>query len=152
MNQKPILSFFPLLKNETTCVLSLLFLLSLSFLVWFDTIKGFQLQCLLGNGSLSHILFNNKNSSSEACDYSYGKWVWDERIPLRSYNEDCPFLDKGFKCHKNGRRDEDFRKWRWKPQGCDLPRFSSNCSYFIVHRMLLLFFSSFLYISYYSMF
>lgn len=73
-------------------------------------------------GFLSPILSNNSKTSSSACDYSYGRWVRDETRLLESYDESCPFLDPGFRCHQNGRPDEEFRRWRWQPDGCDLPR------------------------------
>ncbi|XP_076934514.1 protein trichome birefringence-like 8 [Bidens hawaiensis] len=60
------------------------------------------------------------------CDYSYGKWVWDETYPTQKYNEDCPFLDPGFRCRHNGRPDTGYVKWRWQPHGCDLPRFDAR--------------------------
>ncbi|KAL0543650.1 hypothetical protein IC582_018751 [Cucumis melo] len=60
------------------------------------------------------------------CDYSYGKWVWDENYPFHSYTENCPFVDPGFRCTQNGRKDEGYRKWRWQPEGCNLPRFNAS--------------------------
>ncbi|KAL9263134.1 trichome birefringence-like 8-like protein [Drosera capensis] len=60
------------------------------------------------------------------CDYSDGKWVFDPGYPGRMYDEDCPFLDEGFRCRGNGRMDDGFRKWRWQLHGCDLPRFSAS--------------------------
>ncbi|TMW93001.1 hypothetical protein EJD97_012305 [Solanum chilense] len=68
---------------------------------------------------ISNIGFFAKNST---CDYSYGKWIWDEKYVVDQYNENCPFLDPGFRCRKSGRRDMDYRKWRWQPQHCHLPR------------------------------
>ncbi|XP_075492144.1 protein trichome birefringence-like 8 [Primulina tabacum] len=62
----------------------------------------------------------------KTCDYSYGKWVWDETQPQKRYNEDCPFMDPGFRCQRSGRKDLDYQKWRWQPQDCNLPRFDAN--------------------------
>ncbi|KAF6169205.1 hypothetical protein GIB67_013635 [Kingdonia uniflora] len=56
------------------------------------------------------------------CDYVYGKWVRDEMYAVESYSEDCLFLDPGFQCGLLGRKDDEYRKWRWQPHGCDLPR------------------------------
>uniref|UniRef100_A0A3Q7ITU3 Uncharacterized protein n=2 Tax=Solanum lycopersicum TaxID=4081 RepID=A0A3Q7ITU3_SOLLC len=72
---------------------------------------------------ISNIGFFAKNST---CDYSYGKWIWDEKYVVDQYNENCPFLDPGFRCRKSGRRDMDYRKWRWQPQHCHLPRFNAK--------------------------
>ncbi|KAL2323045.1 hypothetical protein Fmac_027424 [Flemingia macrophylla] len=60
------------------------------------------------------------------CDYSNGRWVWDEAYPLQFYDENCPFLDPGFRCHQNGRKNVSFRNWRWQPHGCDIPRFNAS--------------------------
>lgn len=62
------------------------------------------------------------NKSLSDCDFSQGRWVYDETYPLyRSKN--CPFMDPGFRCVENGRPDTDFMKYRWQPHDCDLPRF-----------------------------
>ena len=57
-----------------------------------------------------------------ACDLYKGRWVYDEaRAPL--YKESgCGFLTEQVTCMRNGRRDDDYQKWRWQPDGCDLPR------------------------------
>ncbi|GJN27089.1 hypothetical protein PR202_gb15078 [Eleusine coracana subsp. coracana] len=55
------------------------------------------------------------------CDVYSGRWVRDEGYgfyPPKS----CPLIDDDFNCHKNGRPDTDFLKWRWQPHGCDIPR------------------------------
>ncbi|XP_059669590.1 protein trichome birefringence-like 9 [Cornus florida] len=65
-------------------------------------------------------------TTSSSCDYSNGRWVWDDTYPLQSYTEDCPFLDPGFRCHRCGRQDFDYRKWRWQPKDCDLPRLNAS--------------------------
>ncbi|KAI3518751.1 hypothetical protein L1887_07563 [Cichorium endivia] len=64
--------------------------------------------------------------STNTCDYSYGKWVWDETYQTQKYTEDCPFLDPGFRCHRNGRQDVGYVNWRWQPHECDLPRFDAR--------------------------
>ncbi|WOG98280.1 hypothetical protein DCAR_0417621 [Daucus carota subsp. sativus] len=49
----------------------------------------------------------------------------NDNYPLQLYTEECPFLDPGFRCQQNGRRDLDYLKWRWQPRQCNLPRFSA---------------------------
>ncbi|XP_051149604.1 protein trichome birefringence-like 9 isoform X2 [Andrographis paniculata] len=72
------------------------------------------------------VLTFNTFLSKNKCDYSYGNWVWDERLPGLRYTETCPFLDPGFRCRHNGRTDFDFHKWRWQPHSCNLPRFDAK--------------------------
>ncbi|XVF72746.1 hypothetical protein PTKIN_Ptkin12aG0145100 [Pterospermum kingtungense] len=59
-----------------------------------------------------------------SCDVTKGKWVYDESYPLYT-NGSCPFLDEGFNCETNGRRDRNYMKWKWQPQDCDFPRFNA---------------------------
>ncbi|KAK6231883.1 hypothetical protein SCA6_001956 [Theobroma cacao] len=65
---------------------------------------------------------DQQRPSLGACDYSYGRWVREENYPIQLYDENCPFLDPGFRCRQNGRTDVEYLKWRWQPDGCDLPR------------------------------
>ncbi|KAK1696188.1 hypothetical protein QYE76_012885 [Lolium multiflorum] len=63
---------------------------------------------------------------SPGCDLYSGRWVHDEaNAPL--YKEaDCEFLTEQVVCMRNGRRSDDYQKWRWQPDGCDLPRFDAK--------------------------
>nr|XP_034601218.1 protein trichome birefringence-like 8 [Setaria viridis] len=47
-------------------------------------------------------------SAGTECDYSDGRWVRDD-AGVTAYTEGCPFLDPGFRCLRNGRRDDSFR-------------------------------------------
>ncbi|KAK9108122.1 hypothetical protein Syun_024133 [Stephania yunnanensis] len=38
----------------------------------------------------------------------------------------CPYIDKDFDCHFQGRPDDDYLRWRWKPNDCDLPSFNAT--------------------------
>ena len=55
------------------------------------------------------------------CDIFNGRWVKDDSKPLYPPRL-CPFIDPDFNCHENGRPDEDFLRWRWKSNECDIPR------------------------------
>ncbi|CAN6547542.1 unnamed protein product [Malus baccata var. baccata] len=59
------------------------------------------------------------------CDLYAGTWVKDEHYPLYEPRS-CPYVDEAFDCQSNGRSDSEYLKWRWKPQGCDLPRFNAT--------------------------
>ncbi|KAJ1272219.1 hypothetical protein BS78_06G185900 [Paspalum vaginatum] len=66
------------------------------------------------------------STGGRGCDYSDGRWVRDAGANMTMYTEDCPFLDPGFRCRRNGRRDSSFRHWRWRPHRCDLPKFDAT--------------------------
>ncbi|KAK8600506.1 hypothetical protein V6N13_059708 [Hibiscus sabdariffa] len=120
-------SFVPLsptIKRERSYILSFVFILLISFTIVFNLpVPG-------PGSSKSPFLFRFGNLfpaapkliPNQACDYSYGTWVRDENRPIQLYDEKCVFLDPGFRCRQNGRKDVEFLKWRWQPHGCDLPR------------------------------
>lgn len=57
------------------------------------------------------------------CDLYMGTWVKDEQnYPIYQHGS-CPYVDEAYDCQINGRTDNHYSKWRWKPHGCDLPRY-----------------------------
>lgn len=68
----------------------------------------------------------NENPDGEMgeipCDLYVGTWVKDEQYPHYKPGS-CPYVDEAFDCQSNGRSDSEYLKWRWKPDGCDLPRY-----------------------------
>ncbi|XP_047315990.1 protein trichome birefringence-like 34 [Impatiens glandulifera] len=67
-------------------------------------------------------------NSSANCDLFSGKWVFDNSSnnnPLYS-DLNCSFMDDGMACEKYGRKDLNYRNWRWQPHACDLPRFEAK--------------------------
>jgi hypothetical protein len=71
------------------------------------------------------------DEEEEECDLFDGEWVWAGAgggYPLY-HSSDCPFLDVGFRCAKNGRPDASYTKWRWQPSRCHLPRFVSSLQF-----------------------
>lgn len=62
------------------------------------------------------------NGSDSFCNVFDGNWVLDDTYPLYNASE-CPFVEQGFDCMENGRTDNEYLKWRWKPKNCDIPRF-----------------------------
>lgn len=120
----PKLFYIPFFTNREVSHALLFFLILITSVMFYNAVKPSDSTSLLDVNFLYQFLSNSpKNySSSQVCDYSYGKWVWDESYPGRKYAENCPFLDPGFRCQKNGRQDMNYQKWRWRPQGCDLPR------------------------------
>lgn len=61
------------------------------------------------------------NRSFKNCDIFKGKWVRDDSKPYYPPGS-CPYIDRDFDCHLNGRPDSEFVKWRWQPDDCDLPK------------------------------
>lgn len=59
------------------------------------------------------------------CDLFRGSWIRDEAYPL--YNtSNCSFIEKEFDCQANGRPDTLYLKYKWKPDGCHLPKFDGE--------------------------
>lgn len=65
----------------------------------------------------------NGSVSYEDCDIYDGNWVRvkDETMPYYQSGS-CPYIDKDFNCHANRRPDNAYVKWKWQPNGCDIPR------------------------------
>ncbi|OWM79061.1 protein trichome birefringence-like 8 [Punica granatum] len=118
-------SLLPLkIRRELGCTLWIVILV-VSSVAFLGLVTPLDPQSLLRFGFLSDIL-TRQGAPSRGCDYSRGRWVRDVRESSRLYNESCPFLDPGFRCRLNGRKDLDYLKWRWQPEGCDLPRFNAT--------------------------
>ena len=61
---------------------------------------------------------------ASACDFTRGEWVPDTEAPYYT-NLTCPFIDDHQNCIKFGKPSLEFMRWRWRPDGCDLPRFDA---------------------------
>ncbi|XP_071722476.1 protein trichome birefringence-like 34 [Rutidosis leptorrhynchoides] len=69
---------------------------------------------------------DNVYDSLKSCDLFSGKWIHDnESYPI--YKEDeCPYIPGEFACGQHGRKDYKYQQWRWKPHGCNIPRFDAK--------------------------
>nr|ACG39806.1 hypothetical protein [Zea mays] len=56
------------------------------------------------------------------CDIFRGEWVPDAEAPYYNHKT-CHMIQEHQNCLKYGRPDLGFLKWRWRPSGCELPRF-----------------------------
>uniref|UniRef100_J3MEM3 Uncharacterized protein n=1 Tax=Oryza brachyantha TaxID=4533 RepID=J3MEM3_ORYBR len=65
------------------------------------------------------------NDSRWSCDLSHGEWVPDSLGPSYT-NGSCRFIEMPQNCMTNGRPDSGYLYWRWKPYGCDVPRFEGE--------------------------
>uniref|UniRef100_A0A0E0LQ52 Uncharacterized protein n=1 Tax=Oryza punctata TaxID=4537 RepID=A0A0E0LQ52_ORYPU len=84
------------------------------------------------SASLEEVGGNRSSSSDEqavkVCELYKGRWVYDaagREAPLYRESE-CGFLTEQVTCMRNGRRDDSYQRWRWQPEGCDLPRFEAR--------------------------
>ncbi|EXB85844.1 hypothetical protein L484_009690 [Morus notabilis] len=62
-------------------------------------------------------------SSTHKCDIFSGEWVPNPDAPFYT-NKTCWAIHEHQNCMKYGRPDTEFMKWRWKPDGCELPVFN----------------------------
>ncbi|KAJ1403680.1 PMR5 N-terminal domain [Sesbania bispinosa] len=59
----------------------------------------------------------------DSCDYSHGTWIYDAYM-TPTYDNTCKEIFKGWNCISSNKSNApQLAKWRWKPNGCDLPQF-----------------------------
>ncbi|KAA8532051.1 hypothetical protein F0562_006807 [Nyssa sinensis] len=63
----------------------------------------------------------NIDDSFLGCNLYSGKWVYDNKSYPLYKGLQCSFMDDGMACEKFGRKDPNYRHWRWQPHDCDLP-------------------------------
>ncbi|AAG51447.1 Protein trichome birefringence-like 8 [Arabidopsis thaliana] len=120
--------FFSTLKIKKHIFVGISLLITfLIFSVIVVDLAGFEPHLCFGF-LLSPRTLTKERGNDDVCDYSYGRWVRRRRDVDETsyYGEECRFLDPGFRCLNNGRKDSGFRQWRWQPHGCDLPRFNAS--------------------------
>uniref|UniRef100_A0A453GAI4 Trichome birefringence-like N-terminal domain-containing protein n=1 Tax=Aegilops tauschii subsp. strangulata TaxID=200361 RepID=A0A453GAI4_AEGTS len=59
--------------------------------------------------------------SGEECNWSVGRWVYDNASQPLYSGLNCSFIFNEVACEKYGRNDTRYQYWRWQPDGCDLP-------------------------------
>lgn len=101
--------------------LSLLFVVSFCFSHIHSSIYNQEELQWLDDKDDEISMIQGRHSSLRSCDFTKGKWVYDQTYPL--YDANCPYLSSAVTCHKNERPDSDYEKWRWKPDGCSIPRY-----------------------------
>lgn len=88
--------------------------------------KGASLLKKQGNESKSGVSVKKGGDSLVEslinCDFFDGEWVRDDSYPLYKPGS-CSLIDEQFDCILNGRPDKDYQKMKWKPKGCNLPRY-----------------------------
>nr|XP_043617982.1 protein trichome birefringence-like 19 [Erigeron canadensis] len=63
------------------------------------------------------------NDNLQKCNVFSGEWIPNPDAPYYN-NLTCWAIHEHQNCQKYGRPDSDYMKWRWKPDGCDLPVFN----------------------------
>ena len=64
------------------------------------------------------------SQEEEYCNLFSGEWVPNPEAPY--YTNSCYGIQEHQNCMKYGRPDIEFLKWRWKPDGCELPIFDPH--------------------------
>lgn len=84
------------------------------------------------------VLVSKEDLVDDECNLFEGKWLWDNASYPLYEEETCPFLVKQVTCQKNGRPDSFYKKWRWQPNSCNLPRFANFfpcCEIMVFYRI-----------------
>ncbi|KAK3029481.1 hypothetical protein RJ639_037502 [Escallonia herrerae] len=79
-------------------------------------------------GDSSRLLIDQETHKNPfpSCDFSSGKWVYDNKSQPLYKEQNCSFMVEDFACEKYGRKDLKYQEWRWQPNDCDLPRFNAK--------------------------
>ncbi|XP_071707170.1 protein trichome birefringence-like 21 [Rutidosis leptorrhynchoides] len=67
----------------------------------------------------------NSTDEDNKCNLFQGSWVFDDEREMYYTNETKCIIDDRQNCMKYGRPDNDFMRWRWQPNKCDLPEFDA---------------------------
>ncbi|XP_042029056.1 protein trichome birefringence-like 41 [Salvia splendens] len=79
--------------------------------------------------AISVVLWQSKANAEEknSCDLFEGEWLSESSAPYTLYNyTSCPFIQKEFNCRKNGRSDDLYLRYNWRPNSCNLSRFDGG--------------------------
>ncbi|XP_002975623.2 protein trichome birefringence-like 14 [Selaginella moellendorffii] len=74
----------------------------------------------------------NTNGSGDRCDFSRGRWVFDETKPRYTGHHCRAWLSKPWMCRLDRHHNLSYESYRWQPRGCDLPGFDSTQ---LLHRL-----------------
>ncbi|XP_004500518.1 protein trichome birefringence-like 33 [Cicer arietinum] len=67
-----------------------------------------------------------RSHTVHTCDIFSGRWVPDELTRPLYQESDCPYIQPQLTCQQHGRPDKEYRRLRWQPHGCDIPKFNAS--------------------------
>ncbi|KAF7849336.1 hypothetical protein BT93_L0959 [Corymbia citriodora subsp. variegata] len=85
--------------------------------------NGSHFPPLVPNDAVS---LRSATGATPSCDLFSGRWVYDNASYPLYEEKRCTFMSDQVACEKFGRRDLEYRHWRWRPHGCDIPRFNAT--------------------------
>lgn len=107
-------------KRSAAVAAPVAFLLALALLSLYDLAFSDRRYYTRIDGATSASLA----TAARGCDVTRGEWVPDAEAPYYT-NLTCPFIDEHQNCARFGKPSLEFVRWRWRPDGCDLPRFDA---------------------------
>jgi hypothetical protein len=76
----------------------------------------------------------NEKGQGQACDIFRGDWVPDPNAPYYT-NDTCSVIHEHYDCMRFAKPDLGFVLWRWRPDGCDLPRLDPVRFLAVIHGL-----------------
>lgn len=73
----------------------------------------------------STLRMKKKEDDEKPCDLFVGRWIWNPNGSVYT-NRTCKTMPESKNCGKYGKDDKLLVNWRWKPNGCNLPRFDAE--------------------------
>ncbi|XP_047311568.1 protein trichome birefringence-like 19 [Impatiens glandulifera] len=117
-------------KSPTIIILTALTLILLTLAPLYYPLIGYTIRAAVSVDRLpnSHSAAGSSADdivipTDDKCDIFSGEWVPDPKAPYYT-NHTCWAIHEHQNCMKYGRPDTGFTKWKWRPDGCDLPVFN----------------------------
>ncbi|KAG2605266.1 hypothetical protein PVAP13_4NG105319 [Panicum virgatum] len=112
-------------RKLLSCSLFVLFTLSLIYFIFYSSPSSFSSYADLFDQFKTQRATKNTSSLPPPqawlqCDYSDGRWVWDDSVTGPRYDSENCDMKSTEKCVVNGKPDKGYLHWRWKPAGCNL--------------------------------
>ncbi|CAL5203017.1 unnamed protein product [Lathyrus oleraceus] len=83
-------------------------------------------QAVLSELTRSNAVQTVEKKEESVCDVFSGRWVRDELTRPLYEESECPYIQPQLTCQEHGRPDKEYRRLRWQPDGCDVPKFNGS--------------------------